>query len=61
MAQQVKDSVLSLLWLGHCCGMGSMPGQRISSCQDRCPPPKKKREKKKNQKMNFENLPVVCS
>ena len=45
MAQQVKDSVLSLLWLGHCCGMGSMPGQRISSCQDRCPPPKKKERK----------------
>ena len=32
VAQGVKDLVLSLLWLSHCCGVGSIPGQGTSAC-----------------------------
>ena len=33
VAQWVKDLVLSLQWLGHCCGMGLIPGLGTSMCQ----------------------------
>ena len=32
MAQGVKDYVLSLQQLGHCCGVASKPGLGTSTC-----------------------------
>ena len=32
VAQQVKDSALSLLWLGCCCGVGLIPSLGTLAC-----------------------------
>ena len=34
MAQQVKDLVLSLQWLGHCFGASLISGQGTSPCHE---------------------------
>ena len=51
MAQCVKDLALSLLWLGHCCVQGCIPGLGTSACHEGMA------KKKKKEKMNLEELP----
>ena len=46
MAQQVRDLVLSLQGLGHCCGVGLIPGPGTASCH-RCGQKKKEKKRKK--------------
>ena len=41
--QQVKDPTLSLQWLGHCCGAGSVRGPGTSTSYGLGPQKKKKK------------------
>ena len=51
----VKNLALSLGSLGHCCGVGSIPGLRTSTCYEHA----KKNGKKSNQRCTYVELKIV--